>query len=317
VHQIYSVAGREDARGCLLPQPDFAREIAGNNVVFRIPTPTFGAGLVEAVSDEALVANLNSTLNQRQALDIGGRFSRSPNDGTINRFGWKAQNKSLLIFAAESFNVEMGVTNEAFPNKRNQTPECLFNALPEDKTRVQPRRNEAYQPSDFTSDVVNFAAFMRLSAPPTPVTHTSSELSGRALFSQVGCNLCHSPALQTGRSTYAAMSNVVINSYSDFALHHMGPGLADHISQASAGGDEFRTAPLWGLGQRIFFLHDGRTSDLLVAIQAHRSTVKNCRQKPRSTAVEACNSEANAAILRFQFLSPSQKQDILNFLRSL
>ncbi len=317
VHQIYTVAGREDARGCTLPQPNFAEEIARNNVVFRIPTPTFGAGLVEAVSDEALVANLNSTLNQRRALGIGGRFSRSPNDGTINRFGWKSQNKSLLIFAAESFNVEMGVTSEAFPNKRDETPACLFNALPEDKTKVQPPRNEAYKPSDFTSDVVNFAAFMRLSATPTPVTHTSSELSGRALFSQVGCALCHSSALQTGRSTYSSMSNVTIEPYSDFALHHMGPGLADHISQASAGGDEFRTAPLWGLGQRIFFLHDGRTSDLLVAIQAHRSTEKNCHPKPHSTTPEACNSEANAVILKFQALSPSQKQDLLNFLRSL
>ncbi len=317
VHQIYTIAGREDARGCILPQPNFAEEIARNNVVFRIPTPTFGAGLVEAVSDEALVANLNSTLNQRRALGIGGRFSRSPNDGTINRFGWKAQNKSLLIFAAESFNVEIGVTNEAFPNKRNQTPECLFNALPEDKTKVQPPRKEAYQPSDFTSDVVSFAAFMRLSAPPTPATHTPSELSGQALFSQVGCALCHSPALQTGRSTYSGMSSVTIEPYSDFALHHMGPGLTDHISQESAGGDEFRTAPLWGLGQRIFFLHDGRTSDLLVVIQAHRTEDKNCRPKLHSTAPEACSSEANAVILKFQALSLSQKQDILNFLRSL
>ncbi len=317
VHQIYTIEGREDARGCILPQPNFAEEIAKNNVVFRIPTPTFGAGMVEAVSDEALVANLNSTLNQRRALSIGGRFGRSPNDGTITRFGWKAQNKSLLIFAAESFNVEMGVTNEAFPNKRNQTPECLFNALPEDKTKVQPRRNEAYQPSDFTSDVVKFAAFMRLSAPPTPATHTPSELRGQALFSQVGCALCHSPALQTGRSTYSSMSNVTIEPYSDFVLHHMGPGLADHISQASAGGDEFRTAPLWGLGQRIFLLHDGRTSDLLVAIQAHSSTNKDCRPKSHSTAPELCNSEANAVIHQFQALSPSQKQDILNFLRSL
>jgi len=97
----------------------------------------------------------------------------------------------------------------------------------------------------------------------------------------------------------------------------MGPGLADHISQASAGGDEFRTALLWGLGQRIFFLHDGRTSDLLVAIQAHKSTDKNCHPKPQSVASESCGSEANAVILGFQALSLSEKQDILDFLRSL
>jgi CxxC motif-containing protein (DUF1111 family) len=87
----------------------------------------------------------------------------------------------------------------------------------------------------------------------------------------------------------------------------MGPGLADDIIQGEAGGDEFRTAPLWGLGQRIFFLHDGRTSDLLVAIRAHKSAGSNRFQA----------SEANAVIDKFNQLNEAQKQDLLNFLRSL
>jgi len=317
VHDIYTIAGRSDAPTCILPQLDFAKEVAKHNVVLRIPTPTFGAGLIESIPDDALIVNLNSTYNQRRALGIGGRFNRSANDGTIARFGWKAQNKSLLIFAAESSSVEMGVTSEAFPNKRNEAPGCVPNPLPEDRTKAQFSSHETYLPSALSSEVVNLAAFMRLSAPPTPATHTPSELRGQSLFSQVGCALCHSTNLRTGASAYTGMSNVVVHPYSDYALHHMGPGLADHISQVSAGGDEFRTAPLWGLGQRIFFLHDGRASDLQVAILAHRSTAKNCRPKPRSTAAEACGSEANASIVRFQALSPSEKQDILNFLRSL
>jgi CxxC motif-containing protein (DUF1111 family) len=97
----------------------------------------------------------------------------------------------------------------------------------------------------------------------------------------------------------------------------MGPGLADHISQGLAGGDEFRTAPLWGVGQRIFFLHDGRTSDLLAAIEAHASADRNCQSTPLFTVGESCKSEANAVIARFNGLSASAKQDILNFLRSL
>ena len=113
------------------------------------------------------------------------------------------------------------------------------------------------------------------------------------------------------------MSNVTLQPYSDFALHHMGPALADHISQGSAAGDEFRTAPLWGLGQRIFFLHDGRTSDLLQAIDAHRSGAANCQQKRDPSKPTTCNSEANIVIKRFESLSPTEKQDILNFLRSL
>jgi CxxC motif-containing protein (DUF1111 family) len=317
VHEIYTIAGRKDAPGCSLPQPNFTEEIAKNNVIFRIPTPTFGAGLIEAVPDATLLANLNSTADQRQVLGIRGQFNRSANDGTISRFGWKAQNKSLLLFSAESFNVEMGVTSEAFPSERDRTPECSFNPIPEDKTNLQSRPNEIYQPSGFASDVSNVAAFMRLSAPPTPTTQTSSELSGKDLFSQIGCSLCHSPRLKTTASAFGGMSDVEIHPYSDFALHHMGQGLADHISQGLAGDDEFRTAPLWGLGQRVFFLHDGRTTDVLVAIQAHANTDKDCQRRPDSIPDGSCSSEADGVISRFQSLSPSRQQDVLNFLRSL
>jgi CxxC motif-containing protein (DUF1111 family) len=318
VHEIYTIAGRVDAPGCTLPQPNFLKEIAQDNVVFRIPTPTFGTGLVEAVSDSDLVANLDSTSDQRRTLGIGGRFNRSNHDGTINRFGWKAQNESLLIFAAESLNVEIGGTSESFPHKRNEERSCSYNALPEDRVKAQVPPNQTGQPADFASEVVNLATFMRLSAPPTPATRTPSELNGQALFSRVGCALCHSPSLQTDVSAYTGLSHVTLHPYSDFALHHMGPGLADHISQGLAAGDEFRTAPLWGVGQRLFFLHDGRTGDLLAAIEAHASTDRNCRANPLSASLnEACNSEANAVIVRFKALSASQKQDILNFLRSL
>jgi CxxC motif-containing protein (DUF1111 family) len=89
--------------------------------------------------------------------------------------------------------------------------------------------------------------------------------------------------------------------FSDLVLHHMGTNLADGISQGNAGPDQFRTAPLWGLGQRVFFLHDGRASDLMQAIQAHASQ----------------GSEANTVIRIFNGLTASQRQDLLNFLRSL
>jgi len=81
----------------------------------------------------------------------------------------------------------------------------------------------------------------------------------------------------------------------------MGTGLADGITQGGAGPDEFRTAPLWGVGQRVFFLHDGRTTSLIEAIKAHRGR----------------GSEANKIIERFNKLSIRQQQDLINFLRSL
>jgi CxxC motif-containing protein (DUF1111 family) len=261
VHQIFTIAGRTDAPGCRLAQPDFAEEIERENVVFRIPTPTFGAGLIEAVSDAALVASLEGTLKERRESGIGGRFNRS-DDGTIARFGWKAQRKSVLTFASEAFNVEMGLTSDAFPRKRGEIAGCVFSRPPGDPTREQTASTDHRDPPEVSPGVTNLAAFMRLLAAPVSGVRTASERRGQQLFSVVGCALCHTESFTTGASPYKSLTNVTIHPYSDFALHRMGPGLADHIEQGVATGDEFRTAPLWGLGQRIFFLHDGRTNDL-------------------------------------------------------
>jgi CxxC motif-containing protein (DUF1111 family) len=366
VHDIFSIAGRTDAPGCNLQQPNFDQQISNHNAIFRIPTPTFGLGLVEMVADSALRDNLASTASQRAALGIGGAFNTSGNDGTITRFGWKAQNKSLLIFAGEAYNVEMGVTNNAFQNDRfpSGTSDativaCTFNSSPEDflntingaattivhgVTKPNPNLNTTVgTASEMSSDIVNFASFMQLLAPPTPTTSTASQNNGLALFKQIGCVLCHSQTLVTnqkngngaggGQNTlFAAMAGVTIHPFSDFAIHHMGSTLADGINQGGAGPDQFRTAPLWGVGQRIFFLHDGRASDLLQAIESHSSPNGNCVvtqsfeqfvtepgnnvDQPFSQSF-TCGSEANQVIQAFNALSDSQQQDILNFLRSL
>ncbi|HWZ32885.1 MAG TPA: di-heme oxidoredictase family protein [Bryobacteraceae bacterium] len=303
VHGLYTIKGRKDAPGCTLAQPDFATQLAAHNVIFRIPTPTFGLGLVENTPDATLQANLAATASARAALGIGGRFNTSGNDGTITRFGWKAQNKSLQIFAGEAYNVEQGVSNEVFPNERSAVPGCVFNATPEDTTNILDPDFHLLvgTASKMSSDTVNFAIFMRLSAPPAADTASTSERNGQALFASTGCVLCHSSSLTSASSNFTGMSTVTYHPYSDIAIHHMGSGLADGVPQGAAGADEFRTAPLWGLGQRLFFLHDGRTSDLLQAIAAHDST----------------GSEAHQVIQNFVGLTASQKQDLLNFLRSL
>jgi CxxC motif-containing protein (DUF1111 family) len=226
----------------------------------------------------------------------GAHFNRSGNDGTITKFGWKAQNKSLLIFAMEAYNVEMGVTNAGFPNERDTTPSCqLDNLTPEDDFNFNGMPSPSRSPaSDYSSDSENFAGFMRFLAPPTPAPDTASIIKGRQAFLNIGCASCHVQKQTT-------LDGVVFFPFSDFALHAMGKGLADGIVQGSAAGDEFRTAPLWGLGQRTYFLHDGRTSNLVVTIQAHASQ----------------GSAANAVIQTFNNLASSVKQDILNFLRAL
>jgi len=311
VHGLYTIAGRSDGEGCNLAQPNFAQQLTANNVIFRIPTPIFGLGLVEATPDSTLQANLAANRGVKSQFGINGSFNMSGNDGTITRFGWKAQNKSLMVFAGEAYNVEQGVSNEAFGNERSAVAGCVYNGSPEDATKMltdagSPTGTEA----EMSSDLVNFAAFMRLSAPPTPAPMSASAANGANLFNSLGCTLCHTSTLTTGMAKSAAMSNVTYHPFSDFALHHMGSRLSDGINQGAAGPDQFRTAPLWGLGQRLFFLHDGRTSDLLQAIQAHASSCT-------SRTSQSCGSEANGVVRRFNSLSRSQMQDVLNFLRSL
>jgi len=121
------------------------------------------------------------------------------------------------------------------------------------------------------------------------------------VFDQIGCGICHTPSFMSGQSYVAALSNRQVNLFSDLLTHDMGVGLADGVSQGGAGPQEFRSAPLWGVGQRIFFLHDGRTSDLVEAIQQHASN----------------GSEANTVIANYNALTTTQQQDLLNFLRSL
>ncbi|HLW98810.1 MAG TPA: di-heme oxidoredictase family protein [Candidatus Acidoferrales bacterium] len=300
VHDLFTITKMQDAAGCTLTQPNFEQALDQHNVIFRIPTPVFGMGMVEEITDSNLLANAAANQFEKNILGIRGHPNRSGNDGSITRFGWKAQNKSALIFAGEAYNVEMGVTSELFPNEREDSHGCLLTQLPEDAENFT--SSGPSPTSDMASDVSNFAMFMRLSAPPTPATPTPSSQRGANVFTAVGCALCHSPSISTGSmSLTTGQTNVPVNAFSDFMVHHMGAGLADGVSQGSAGPDEFRTAPLWGLGQRVFFLHDGRTSDLLEAIRAHHSP----------------GSEANAVITRFHGLTETQKQDLLNFLRSL
>jgi CxxC motif-containing protein (DUF1111 family) len=361
VHDLFTITGRSDAQGCNLAQPNFTAAIAANNIIFRIPTPTFGLGLVENVSDSGLQAAFQSAAQQAGSLGISGNFNTSGNTGNITRFGWKAQNPSLLVFSGEAYDVEMGVTNDAFPEERNNPPQsCQLNPLPEDTTNLTNTIHSGSQASDFSSDIVNFAAFMRMLAPPTPafgtppVAQTSSTATpstttssttatpvevadadptsvlsaavgtssrskktggstpsdppsalitrGQQVFANIGCQACHVINQTTGNSEIgAAATNVTFQPLSDFALHNMGSGLADGIAQGAATGNQFRTAPLWGVGQRIFFLHDGRTTDLMVAIQQHSSS----------------GSEASTVISNFNALSVSDQQALLDYLRAL
>jgi CxxC motif-containing protein (DUF1111 family) len=321
VEDLFTITGRSDAGTCTsatnLPQPSFAAAISANNIIYRIPTPTFGSGLMENLDDSTLLINQAKNLNNN--FGIAGTFNHNGNDGTISRFGWKAQNKSLHIFTGEAYNVEMGITNELFPQDRPLPGEDqLATGLPASclnlsgKGYPEDTSNPTSTPSAAVLDDVSaFANFMRFLAPPAPggVVLNGQQVSGQtistgaSLFSSVGCATCHNPTPGTTQASrfVPALSDVPVPAYSDIEIHHMGNGLADNVSQGGAGGDQFRTAPLWGLGQRIFLLHDGRTSNLITAIQDHASH----------------GSEATTVEQNFFDLSPTQQQEVLDFLRSL
>ncbi|HLJ87802.1 MAG TPA: di-heme oxidoredictase family protein [Candidatus Angelobacter sp.] len=405
VHELFSIEGRDDApSGCTLAQPDFAGQLKANTLSFRIPTPTFGLGFVENTPDLTLQQNLANAQNLALAAGftnpvgqiasgkpvtgIAGHFNRNGNDGTISRFGWKAQNKSLLLFSGEAANVELGVTNELFQNEKVAGSNCLGNKLPEDLTTVLAAGDAALQnPTQATAkiaaDIENFAVFMRLNGAPGQCAFNSpagqcfsltqvesngqndpaavaSIQRGKALFGTVvpaspgaspnvgiGCVLCHTDVLTTGPSVFPSLDSKPFRPYSDFAVHAMDASLADGITQGgfgqqpdpifvvtpnAAGPGEFRTAPLWGVGQRLFFLHDGRARDLLTAILDHAPSTATSSSSDHTTACTgtlptsvASVGEGCESIGRFLNLpavtpagttTPSQ-QDVLNFLRSL
>ncbi|MGB2602390.1 MAG: di-heme oxidoredictase family protein [Candidatus Sulfotelmatobacter sp.] len=321
VEDLFTVTGRSDAGTCnnstTLPQPSFATAVAENDIIFRIPTPLFGTGLIENLDDSTLLNNQLVNLNNN--LGISGTFNHNGNDGTISRFGWKAQNKSLHIFSGEAYNVEMGISNLLFPQDRPLPGEdqlqtglpasCLNlggNGYPEDTS------NPGSTGPAILDDVSAFANFMRFLAPPPTggvvlngsSVSASSISAGSSLFSAIGCATCHNPTPGTTQASNftLSLSKQPVNAFSDLEIHNMGTGLADNVSQGSAGGGQFRTAPLWGLGQRIFLLHDGRTTNLITAIRDHASN----------------GSEANTVEQEFfDDLSTTQQQEILDFLRSL
>lgn len=330
VHSLFTLQGRSDAPNCTLKQPDFDGAVRNRNISFRIPLQLFGLGLIESISDSAIRTNLGASQDLKRQLGISGHTNMVANNGTISRFGWKAQNGSITMFAGEAYNVEMGISNDLFPMARSEDPNCNVAYEPFDIPRTE---QELYtNPLKIMPAWLMFTVFMRFVDAPQPAPLTASASKGKQLFSTVGCALCHTPSFQTLGTTnpvtpsqeigpqVKALRGQTVNLYSDLLVHGMGATLADNIVQGNAGPDEFRTTPLWGLGQRLFFLHDGRTSDLMVAIEDHFSRIFSDGGDNPAKDLHSFTygpSEANAVILRFNALSETDKQSILDFLRSL
>jgi CxxC motif-containing protein (DUF1111 family) len=245
-----------------------------NVVAHRITTPLFGAGLIEAIADATIsanvVANKPDGIKGRTAL-VTDPISQSTR---VGRFGWKAQHATLDGFAADAYLNEMGITSRYFlvENAPNGNKALLAKA----DAVLDPE--DALAPSSDKSDLNLAADYMRLLAPIPRLPSNPVIKDGESVFAQVGCAGCHIPSLKTGLSPIPALSNQSVNLYSDLLLHEMG-SLADGIAQPPATGKEMRTAPLWGLRLRSLYLHDGRASTLDMAIMAHDGEAKVVRDR--------------------------------------
>ncbi|HTT33376.1 MAG TPA: di-heme oxidoredictase family protein [Methylomirabilota bacterium] len=335
VHQLFTIVGRSDifpagqpntCTAADLPPTDFEKEYKNGNVRFRIPLQLYGLGILDGIQDREILGRHAASAGIREELGIRGMPNRSGNDGTITRFGWKAQNKSIMIFAGEAYNVEMGVTNDIFPQATDESPACTADkSEPNDIFRSDPSDaiNQGFNnPLHELPDWQMFAIFMRFLDAPQQAPLSASAQRGQQLFGMdtsnpgIGCVACHTATMVTpAKSETEGLQSLTVHPYSDLLIHHMGKGLADDITQGLATGDMFRTTPLWGVGQRIFFLHDGRTNDLLKAIHAHYSPGDDCEDSRNAPCYGP--SEANTVIQRFDALTPADKQAILDFLRSL
>jgi hypothetical protein len=248
---------------------------AATVATLRLSTPILGAGLIEAVPNETI-------LTRADPADVDGDgISGRPNliGGAIGRFGWKAQVATLRGFAADASLNEIGITNPDFPDESQpQGGPVVCDSVPD--------------PEDAGSGVAALTDFMTLLAPLAPVKVKGAG-HGRGLFHKIGCDKCHVMKMKTGDSASRALRRQTVRLFSDLLLHDMGPGLADGIEQGQATGSEFRTAPLWGVGRRGPFLHDGRATTLLDAVLAHGGEAQAVRD--RFTALDA--DDRNAIVL--------------------
>jgi len=285
--------------GSLLQQSAIAPECRetvppeANVIALRQTTPLFGLGLIEAIPDQAILRNAQMP----QGDKVAGRPSMIVDvaSGTVRvgRFGWKAQQATILAFAGDAYLNEMGITNRLFPTENAPNGNAALLAQCDHVADIE----DQVDPATGKSDIDRLADFMRLLAAPPQVQLTPATRSGQDLFARTGCAACHTPSMSTGPSDIAALDRKAVNLYSDLLLHDMG-ALGDGIGQAAAAPIEMRTAPLWGLRARGPYLHDGRAATVDVAIRLHDGTAASARN-------------------RYLQLPPNQQVQLLQFLLSI
>jgi len=263
-------------------------------IAHRAPLPVFGAGLIEAISDEAILA-LEDPFD-RNGDEISGRAAIVVDMATgqrrVGRFGWKAQHATLLAFSGDAYRNEMGITNDLFPQ------EYAYGISEAEMRRCDPRPDpeDVRNPVTRRRGIDNFESFMKFLAPIARGPVDAPAREGERVFAAIGCAACHVPALPTGLNATPALSRQTVPLFSDLLLHDIGTG--DGIPQGAAQPDEIRTPALWGLRLRRPLLHDGTAGSIDAAIARHRH-------------------EAELARRGFERLSTDDRARLLAFLKSL
>jgi CxxC motif-containing protein (DUF1111 family) len=247
--------------------------VNATEVARRIPIPLFGAGLVEAIPDAILLALEDPADRNRDGISGRAAIVSDPASGQrrIGRFGWKAQQASLLAFSGDAYRNEMGITNDLFRDEEASG----FNAQQLAACDKAPDPEDVRDPATGLRGIDNFTNYMRFLAPPSRGELTPEARAGAGQFVEIGCARCHVPALQTGPNSNPALDRKVVVAFSDFLLHNIGTG--DGIAQGAASANEMRTPALWGLRFRRPLLHDGRAANLSDAILQHRGEADGVR----------------------------------------
>lgn len=266
-----------------------------NVVAHRISMPLFGIGLVEAIADETILALADPA--DKNGDGIRGRAAIVQDKATgqrrVGRFGWKAQQATLLAFAGDAYLNEMGITNDLF------TTEAFANVSEEKLSstcRAVQKIEDVRDRRTGRRGIDNFENFLKFLAPLQRGALNSSTTRGEALFAAIGCASCHVPQLMTGQNTNPLFDRRPVPLFSDLLLHDIGTG--DGIEQADAKDNEIRTPALWGLRFRRPLLHDGSAANIENAIERHKG-------------------EATAPHDAFSRLSAAERDDLLAFLKSL
>ena len=279
--QLFSIP----SHGCQVVIP-----AAANVIARRVPIPLFGAGLVDAIPDETLLALEDPLDLDRDGVSGRAAIVADPATGElrVGRFGWKAQHASLLVFGADAYRNEMGITSDLFPREQSFgiDPELMRLCDP------IPDPEDVEEPATGRRGIDNFESFMKFLAPVGRGAIDAQVRLGEQAFDAIGCAACHVPVLETGPSSNPLFDRQPVALFTDLLLHDVGTG--DGIAQAAGAANEVRTPALWGVRFRRPLLHDGRAATMTDAIEAHAAEAALARQ-----GFDALDPVARAALVAF------------------